>query len=135
MYKNSIVKSWHDYANNDLIAAKYLLGLHPFKLEIISYHCQQSAEKILKGFLISKDIEPPRTHDLRLLWRMCGELADGFDDIEKECARLSAYGVQARYPLEIELTESDMRQALSDADHIMGFISQRLELSSDEMKN
>lgn len=25
--------------------------------------------------------------------------------------------------------ESDMRQALSDADHIMAFISQRLELS------
>lgn len=53
---------------------------------------------------------------------MCDELADGFDDIENECVRLSAYGVQARYPLEIELTESDMRQALSDADHIMAFI-------------
>jgi HEPN domain-containing protein len=134
MDKNSIVKSWHEYANNDLIAAKYLLGLHPLKLEIISYHCQQSAEKILKGFLISKDIEPPRSHDLRLLWRMCEELADGFDDIENECVRLSAYGVQVRYPLEIELTESDMRQALSDADHIMAFISQRLELLLDEMK-
>jgi len=132
MDKNSIVKSWHDYANNDLIAAKYLLGLHPLKLEIISYHCQQSAEKILKAFLISKDIEPPRTHDLRLLWRMCEELGDGFDDIENECVRLSAYGVQARYPLEIELTESDMQQALSDADHIMAFISQRLELSSEK---
>jgi HEPN domain-containing protein len=133
--KNSIVKLWHDFANDDLISAKYLLGLHPLKLGIICYHCQQSAEKMLKGFLISKNIDPPRTHDLRLLRRTCGETADGFDDIEEACVRLTAYGVQPRYPMEIELTESDMRQALDDADHIMSFISQRLELSSDEMQN
>jgi len=120
------VKSWHDFARNDLEAAKYLLGLHPLRLEIICYHCQQSSEKILKAFLISKDNEPPRTHDLRLLRRMCAEFAEGFDDIEKPCTRLSAYGVQARYPLEIELSEGEMKQALSDADIIMGFISQRL---------
>ncbi|NJD01515.1 MAG: HEPN domain-containing protein [Ruminiclostridium sp.] len=65
MDKNSIVKLWHDFANDDLVTAKYLLNLYPLKLEIICYHCQQSAEKILKGFLIDKDIEPPRTHDLR----------------------------------------------------------------------
>jgi len=88
MDKSSIVKSWYDFAKDDLIAAKYLLGLHPLKLEIICYHCQQSAEKILKGFLISKSIEPPRTHDLRLLRRMCEKNSDGFDDIEKACVRL-----------------------------------------------
>lgn len=135
MDKNSIVKSWYDFAKDDLITAKFLLGLHPLKLEIICYHCQQSAEKILKGFLIDKNIDPPKTHDLRLLRRMCGEIADGFDDIEEACVRLTAYGVQPRYPMEIELTESDMRQAINDADHIMNFISQRLELSSDKMQN
>jgi len=36
MDKNSIVKSWCNFANNDLISAKYLLGLYPLKLEIIS---------------------------------------------------------------------------------------------------
>lgn len=135
MDKNNIVKSWRDFADDDLITAKYLLGLHPLKLEIICYHCQQSAEKMIKGFLISKNIDPPRTHDLRLLRRMCGEIADGFDDIEKACVHLTAYGVLPRYPMEMELTESDMRQAIDDADHIMSFISQRLELSSNEMQN
>ncbi|KUO62068.1 MAG: hypothetical protein APF84_07820 [Gracilibacter sp. BRH_c7a] len=79
MDKNSVVKAWYDFANNDLTAAKYLLGLHPLKLEIICYHCQQSAEKILKGFLIDKNIDPPKTHDFKLLWRMCVEIADGFE--------------------------------------------------------
>ncbi len=135
MNKTSIVKRWHDFANDDLITAKYLLGLHPLKLEIICYHCQQSSEKILKAFLISKDIEPPRTHDLRLLRRMCGEIADSFDDIEEACIHLTAYGVQPRYPMEIELTEIDMHQAIKDADHIMNFIFQRLRLLLCETQN
>lgn len=135
MDKNSIVKLWHDFANDDLISAKYLLGLHPLKMEIICYHCQQSAEKMLKGFLIGKNIDPLRTHDLRLLRRMCGEIVDGFDDIEEACVRLTAFGVQSRYPMEMEITESDMRRAIDDADHILSFISQRLELSSSEIQN
>jgi len=131
MDKNSIVKSWCDFANDDLIAAKYLLGLHPLKLEIICYHCQQSAEKILKGLLIDKKIDPPKTHDLRLLRRMCEEIADGLlDEIEEACVRLTAYGVQPRYPMGIELNESDMRQAIEDADYIMSFILQLLEVST-----
>jgi HEPN domain-containing protein len=133
--KNSIVKLWYDFANDDLITAKYLLDLHPLKLEIICYHCQQSAEKMLKGFLIDKNIDPPRTHDLRLLRRMCEEILDGFDDIEEACVRLTAYGAQSRYPMEIEITESDMQQAIDDACHIMRVISLRLELLSDEIKN
>ncbi len=118
-----MVRLWLRLASDDLVSAKYLLGLHPLRLGIICYHCQQSAEKMLKGFLISRDIVPPRTHDLRLLRRLCGEVAEGFDDIDEACVRLTAYGVQPRYPMEIELMESDMRQALDDADQIMNFIS------------
>ena len=128
MDKKAIAKAWHDFAKDDLAAAKHLLGLHPLKLEIICYHCQQAAEKVLKGFLISRDIEPPKTHDLRLLRRICGQIDKIFDEIENACARLSSYGVQARYPLELELIESDMRQALDDADQVMVFISRRLQL-------
>ena len=133
MEKNNIVKQWFDFANDDLITAKYLLDLHPLKLEIICYHCQQSAEKMLKGFLISKDIDPPKTHDLRLLRRMCGNLADGFNDIEEACIRLTAYGVQPRYPMGMEINESDMRQAIEDADRIMIYIYQSLGYPTDEM--
>lgn len=62
---------------------------------------------------------------------MCGKIADGFDDIEEACVRLTAYGVQPRYPMEIELSESDMRQAITDADHIISSIAQRIDESSD----
>lgn len=66
---------------------------------------------------------------------MCGEIADSFDDIEEACIHLTAYGVQPRYPMEIELTEIDMHQAIKDADHIMNFIFQRLRLLLCETQN
>ena len=43
--KGSIVKSWCEFARDDPVAAKYLLGLHPLKLEVVCYHWQQSAEE------------------------------------------------------------------------------------------
>ena len=67
-----IIKEWLRYAHNDLIVAKHCLeNLYPKQTEIASYHCQQSAEKSLKAFLINKNIEPPKTHDLKLLCKMC----------------------------------------------------------------
>ena len=65
MQKPDIVKEWIKYAETDLASANHLLGMHPIPIEIICYHCAQSAEKALKAFLIAKDVEPPRTHDLR----------------------------------------------------------------------
>jgi len=35
----------------DLGTAEYLQNMSPLPLEIICYHCQQSAEKYLKGYL------------------------------------------------------------------------------------
>lgn len=86
---------------------------------------------MLKVFLIDKNIDPPRTHDLRLLRRMCGEISNDFDEIEETCVRLTPYGVQSRYPMEIEIIESDMQQSIDDSCQIMKVISLHLELSSD----
>ncbi len=35
--------------------------------DIISFHCQQCAEKYLKALLLYRGVAFPRTHDLRLL--------------------------------------------------------------------
>ena len=42
---------WLDLAEMDLGAAEYLLGMRPVPVEIICYHCEQAAEKMLKGTL------------------------------------------------------------------------------------
>jgi HEPN domain-containing protein len=109
---------------NDLESAKYLLGLRPYKIEIIAFHCQQSAEKALKALLIMYDIEPPRTHDLRVLLHLCEDIDTNYKEIKDSCERLTIYGTQPRYPMDIGLNESDMRRALEDADLIMEFVTE-----------
>lgn len=130
MDKTSIVKEWLGFANQDFSSAKYLMGMRPTPLEIICYHCEQSSEKALKGYLIQNDIEPPRTHDLRLLCKMCSAIDNSFDEISQFCINLTPYGVQSRYPFEIDILESDMQKAVIEANHVMRFILGRLNLNN-----
>jgi len=64
--EHEYVREWFDYADTDLASAEYLCGMHPKPLEIICYHCQQSAEKNLKGYLIFNGIaEPPKIRQIQ----------------------------------------------------------------------
>ena len=113
------VAEWLDYAKMDFITAEHLLTLRPLPLEIICYHCQQAAEKYLKGYLVfSGTGEPPKTHDLVLLKIDCMEADLRFDSISRACEVLTRYGIQPRYPNEMEITENDMRKALEYARQI-----------------
>ena len=42
-------QEWQRLAALDLRTAEYLLNMSPLPIEIICYHCQQSAEKSLKN--------------------------------------------------------------------------------------
>jgi HEPN domain-containing protein len=126
MDKINIVKDWLDFARKDISSAKYLLNMRPAPREIICYHCEQASEKVLKGYLIQHDVEPPRTHDLRLLCKMCADFDKTFDEISQSCVTLTAYGVQSRYPFEIDILDSDMQKAIVDADYVMSFTLQKL---------
>lgn len=122
---------WFDFADSDLEAAEHLLTLYRPRLEIICYHCQQSAEKYLKGYLLYKGIFPPKSHDLDILCRKCYEFDATFQDILEACVVLSDYGVQPRYPNEMLIEEHHMKKALEYAKEIRGFTplkAVRLEL-------
>lgn len=124
---SSYIRQWLELADGDYLSAKHLLTLYPHKLEVICYLCEQSAEKMLKSFLVPYQEEIPRTHDLMRLCRMCREQDEDFDNIFDECARLNPYGVQVRYPNNTELYEEDMQQALKDAQKIMDVIQPKVQ--------
>jgi HEPN domain-containing protein len=122
MSERNIVDEWLRYALNDLIVANHCFNdLHPKQTEIASYHCQQSAEKALKAFLIYKDIEPPKTHDLKLLCKMCLDIDSSFSGISSPCARLTPYGVTARYPDELSPDENMVKIAIHEAQQVYDF--------------
>jgi len=127
--KISIVKEWLDFASRDINSAKYLLGMRPVPLEIVCYHCEQAVEKVLKGYLIYQNVEPPRTHVLQLLCKTCEDFDENFKKISESCGNLTLYGVQSRYPFEIDITENDMKKAIADADNVMEFVLQRIQLT------
>ncbi|HVC32857.1 MAG TPA: HEPN domain-containing protein [Chloroflexota bacterium] len=61
------VRGWLLKAQSDLRAARVLFAADPPVLDGVVYHCQQSAEKSLKGFLLWHRISLLRTHDLEEL--------------------------------------------------------------------
>ena len=120
--EHEYVREWFDYADTDLASAEYLCGMHPKPLEIICYHCQQSAEKNLKGYLIFNGIaEPPKIHNLDDLCELCSNYDERFSELNVACNILTVYGVQPRYPNEMEILEHDMLNALKYARQIQDF--------------
>jgi HEPN domain-containing protein len=124
---DDLVTAWINFSDMDLTAAKHLYEtLHPVPSEIVCYHCQQSAEKILKAFLIYSGSKPAKVHDLELLRSACDKLDKSFIEIAEECVRLNDYSSQPRYPMEIEVMDSDTLLALQDSQKISCFVKNRL---------
>lgn len=124
---NEFYKEWLHFAKMDLNAAEYLKGMHPVPLEIICYHCEQAAEKLLKAALIFYGIEAPKSHDLIQLNKMCTSANPAFETLIDSCIELSPYGVQIRYPANIELFDGDMECALRECKHVDAFVRNLLE--------
>ena len=118
-------KEWFDIAETDLASAQHLISMHPQPIEIICYHCQQSAEKFLKGFLVLNNHEIIKTHDLVVLNRLCSMYDNEFKTMEEECLRLTDYSVNIRYPYPVDLNEKDMTLALIDAAKIKEFVQRK----------
>jgi HEPN domain-containing protein len=131
MTNNDLVQEWYKFAMTDFNSAKYLCDMRPKPLEIICYHCQQSAEKFLKGFLISNNVEAPKIHDLRRLCELCLNINNSFDSLKEICQNLNPYGVQPRYPDEIEILETDAEKALQNVQDMINFFgNQGIELNN-----
>lgn len=116
------VLEWLKYADMDLEAVLHLLTMSRKLNEIICYHCQQSTEKYLKGYLISKEIQAiPKTHDLIQLCELCRDYDPRFDDISDKCGYLSDYSIQSRYPEGLEVDDYNRELAVSYAMAIKNF--------------
>jgi HEPN domain-containing protein len=139
-YKGTI-EEWKRLSDMDLTTAHRICELfHPMPIEIVCFHAQQAAEKMLKCFLVLNEVEPPYTHNLKLLIDMCAEIESGFSDLEREAITLSQYGVLPRYPAEYDLDEPDAELALKYADKITeyanGLVFPLTEVKSEtEKKN
>jgi HEPN domain-containing protein len=96
--KHSLARNWILKARRDLLSAKRLAsGRDPY-LDTAVYHCQQSAEKVIKGWLVYHDHTFEKTHDLRLLVTMAADVDSAFADWFDAAERISPYSTAYRYP-------------------------------------
>jgi HEPN domain-containing protein len=67
----SIAQEWIEKADEDFeFALVNFQEGKPFVAQIC-FHFQQSAEKYLKGYIVARDLEFRKTHDLSMLLSIC----------------------------------------------------------------
>jgi HEPN domain-containing protein len=112
------VKEWINIADNDFDSAQILNGAVRKHFEVICYLCAQATEKYLKGYLISNDIVPERTHNLPFLNSLCIETDSNFADIKIVCDFLNQFANNVRYPHKYEITENDVNFSIGAVEKV-----------------
>jgi HEPN domain-containing protein len=123
------VLPWIQKAENDISSAHHLAeNMYPVPTEIVCFHCQQAAEKYLKAFLVYNDQEPPKTHDLIELAKLCSGFNKDFSPLFPKCEYLLPFASRARYPGANDPEEEDMKRALVYAQDVIEFVKLKLPI-------
>ncbi len=127
----SLIEKWMIKADNDLRTISNELSSKEPVTDTICYHSQQAVEKYLKLFLVSKNIEPIKTHNIAILLQKCKEFDPIFDEL-KGIEYLTDYAVELRYPDSFYVPEiEEAKEAFKDAKKVKKIV---LELLNDNMK-
>lgn len=116
------VQRWIDYAESDLAVAKHLLDtFFPKPLEIICYHCQQSAEKAIKAVYLALAMPGglPRKHDLTFLLEQMKHRVAIPEEMFDQADELNSFSVAVRYPSEIQIDEPKVHLTIRYASSIL----------------
>jgi len=101
-------------AHDDEVLLEEIVTNDKITDEIIGFHAQQAAEKLLKALLMAREIPYRRTHDLRELIDLISDHNIPFPEALMEVRALSPFAVEFRYdylPMEDE-TPFDRNNAL-----------------------
>jgi HEPN domain-containing protein len=120
-------REWIRFAQNDLDMA--LMGAARFRppIEGVCYSCHQSAEKILKAYIIANGDTHRKTHTLADLLNNCERYSPDFNALGVACLKLTPFATAARYQTDMDLIDNDMRQALKYAEQILDFTKAKLK--------
>jgi HEPN domain-containing protein len=120
-----LVRDWLTRASHDLQAARTLAASSEPLLDVAIYHCQQAAEKAVKGWLQSQDDPFPKTHDIEDLTTQAARLNGAFTQFGASAAVLTPYVSAFRYPGgsdEPMPTSDQFNEALQLAQAIYDFV-------------
>ena len=106
-----LAQGWFRKGESDLADARRTIDSDgPY--DTACFHAQQAVEKYLKGFLVLRGFEIPRTHDLEELQNQCLQEVEiqGLRDLD--LSELTGYAVELRYDAEFWPPQGTAREAL-----------------------
>jgi HEPN domain-containing protein len=96
---NPLTAEWVRKAEEDFAVATVLNRLRTKPVpDTVCFHCQQCAEKYLKGRLHEAEIAFPKTHNLNTLLDLVLPVEPLWEDMRAMLHRLSLYAIWCRYP-------------------------------------
>ncbi len=120
------VRRWLLKAGHDRSAARKLATPDCEETDVAAFHCQQAAEKLLKAYLVWREIEFERIHDLGRILDYCSRSDPEFEKLRDAVEPLTLYAVAFRYPGPAEPTRGDVEAALQVVDQLWAFVTARL---------
>ncbi|HXU30647.1 MAG TPA: HEPN domain-containing protein [Thermoanaerobaculia bacterium] len=121
--RRRLVQGWLIKAQHDLDTARKLAQDPGPLLDTAIYHCQQAAEKAVKGFLAWHDQTVVKTHDVRFLVNQALAFEPGFEKWFEAAECVTPYATAYRYPDEVlEPEKEEFEIALDAAAGLVGFV-------------
>jgi HEPN domain-containing protein len=124
-----LTAEWLTKALHDLQAARITADAANGPLDVAIYHCQQAAEKSLKGWLASKSIPFEKTHDVSRLVKQAAQIIQEFNRFATAAEVLTPYVSAFRYPGlsdDVMPSREEFDVALGHARRIYEFVSSLL---------
>ena len=119
-------------SDHDLGTAQVTFLYLPKYHDTIAFHCQQAAEKYLKGFLLFLDISFSRQHSLNYLLGLLSQKIEIADELFDYASELEDFAVDIRYPdTSVELSDDEIQQAFKIAKLIRAFVINQSGLTID----
>lgn len=118
-----LVRAWLSKAGSDLGSARKLASEPDPYPDTAVYHCQQAAEKAVKGYLAFHDQPLKWTHDVAALVQEAILLEPRFSASLDPASLLTPYAARFRYPDEVlDPSREELAEAIGAAEEILRLV-------------
>ncbi len=114
----NVLRGWVRAAQDDFNATQFLLDEEPLRLEVICFHAEKAAEKMLKAYLVSRGQAVPASEDCLELLDACAIVNAEIMQLKENAENLSGYrdwGI-------VEITEEELHKVLSSSEKVLDWI-------------
>lgn len=119
------IKQWLSKAEDDLVAARRLIEIEPYILDPACFHCQQAVEKYLKAYLVYKEFDFEKTHDIDYLLEECAKYDEDFKNFDVK--NIHDFAVDIRYPDDASLLDLDeTKEFLQIAENVKTLVESKI---------